>query len=106
MRHAINSFLYRTGSPSDKVILVMATNTPDQLDTAVHDRIDEVVGFGLPSANERKIMLLHYLVKYCKPPTSNSEKMMFLYRHPKSLYTGKKLIRMENVDQDVIADIA
>lgn len=29
MRHAINSFLYRTGSPSDKVILVMATNTPD-----------------------------------------------------------------------------
>lgn len=29
MRHAINSFLYRTGSPSEKVVLVMATNNPD-----------------------------------------------------------------------------
>jgi SpoVK/Ycf46/Vps4 family AAA+-type ATPase len=27
----------------------MATNGPEQLDEAVHDRIDEVVGFGLPS---------------------------------------------------------
>jgi ATPase family AAA domain-containing protein 3A/B len=53
MRHSINSFLYRTGSPSDKVILVLATNTPDQLDEAVHDRIDEVVGFGTPTKNER-----------------------------------------------------
>jgi ATPase family AAA domain-containing protein 3A/B len=49
MRHTINSFLYRTGSPSEKVILIMATNGPEQLDEAVHDRIDEVVGFGLPS---------------------------------------------------------
>lgn len=106
MRHAINSFLYRTGTPSDRVILVMATNTPDQLDEAVHDRIDEVVGFGLPSAKERKIMLLHYLVKYCKPPTTTQEKAMFLWKHPKSIYTGKKLIRMEGVDQDVIEDIA
>ena len=29
MRHTINSFLYRTGSPSDKVVLVMATNAPE-----------------------------------------------------------------------------
>ena len=53
MRHTINSFLYRTGSPSDKVIVVLATNTPDQLDAAVHDRIDEVVNFALPSQPER-----------------------------------------------------
>jgi len=53
MRHSINSFLYRTGSPSDKVIVVMATNTPDQLDSAVHDRIDEIVNFNKPSQPER-----------------------------------------------------
>jgi ATPase family AAA domain-containing protein 3A/B len=53
MRHTINSFLYRTGSPSDKVIIVMATNCPDQLDEAVHDRIDEVVGFKRPTQKER-----------------------------------------------------
>jgi ATPase family AAA domain-containing protein 3A/B len=29
MRHCVNSFLYRTGSPSDKVILVLATNCPE-----------------------------------------------------------------------------
>lgn len=65
MRHTVNSFLYRTGSPSDKVIIVMATNVPEQLDEAVHDRIDEVVGFNVPSKKERQIMLYHYLVKYC-----------------------------------------
>jgi ATPase family AAA domain-containing protein 3A/B len=106
MRHAINSFLYRTGSPSDKVILVMATNTPDQLDEAVHDRIDEVVGFGTPSQNERKIMLFHYLVKYCTPPSSTSEKLAFIYKHPKSIVTGKKLIRMKDVTQELVEQIA
>jgi len=106
MRHAINSFLYRTGSPSDKVILIMATNTPDQLDEAIHDRIDEVVGFGAPSKNERQIMLYHYLVKYCQPPSSFKEKADFLWKHPKSIYTGKKLIRMEGVDHEVIEQIA
>lgn len=29
MRHSINSFLYRTGSPSERVVLVMATNNPE-----------------------------------------------------------------------------
>lgn len=29
MRHTINSFLYRTGTPSDNVIVVMATNSPE-----------------------------------------------------------------------------
>lgn len=79
MRHTVNSFLYRTGSPTDKVIIIMATNSPEQLDEAVHDRIDEVVGFGLPTEKERNIMLRHYLVKYCKPPTTPWEKAMFVY---------------------------
>ena len=74
MRHTVNSFLYRTGSPSDKVIVIMATNSPEQLDEAVHDRIDEVVGFGVPSEKERNLMLRHYLVKYCRPPTTPWEK--------------------------------
>lgn len=102
MRHTINSFLYRTGSPSDNVLIVLATNSPDQLDEAVHDRVDEIIGFGLPSVNERKIMLFHYLVKYCQPPQSNTEKFMFYYKHPRAIYTGKKLIRMEGVTTEVV----
>ena len=106
MRHTINSFLYRTGSPSDNVIVVMATNTPEQLDEAVHDRIDEIIGFGLPSVNERRTMLFHYLVKYCTPPQSTWDKVKFTYKHPRSLYTGKKLIRMQDVTTEVIQEIA
>ena len=106
MRHTINSFLYRTGSPSDNVIVVMATNTPEQLDDAVHDRIDEIIGFGLPSVNERKTMLFHYLVKYCQPPQSTTDKLNFIWKHPRSLYTGKKLIRMEGVTTEIVQEIA
>ena len=106
MRHSINSFLYRTGSPSDKVIVVMATNTPDQLDSAVHDRIDEIVNFNKPTVSERQTMLYHYLVQYCQPPETQYQKLMFLYRYPRSIFTGKKLIRMEGVSHDVVERIA
>ncbi len=106
MRHTINSFLYRTGSPSDNVIVVMATNAPEQLDDAVHDRIDEIIGFGLPSVNERKTMLFHYLVKYCQPPQSTTEKLNFIWKHPRSINTGKKLIRMEGVTTEIVQEIA
>ena len=65
LRHTVNSFLYRTGTPSEKLIVVMATNNPEQLDDAIHDRIDEVVNFNLPNENERRTLLFHYVVKYC-----------------------------------------
>lgn len=106
MRHTINSFLYRTGSPSEKVILVMATNTPEQLDEAVHDRIDEIVGFKLPTKKERQIMLFHYLVKYCTPPQTPMEKLQFIWKYPRSLYTQKKLIKMSGIDHALIERIA
>lgn len=51
-------------------------------------------------------MLFHYLVKYCQPPQSQMEKMAFLWRYPRSIYTGKKLIRMEDIDKDLIDRIA
>ncbi len=106
MRHTINSFLYRTGTPSDNVLLVLATNSPEQLDEAVHDRVDEIVAFKLPSLPERRTMLYHYLVMYCQPPVTPWEKAVFLYKHPRSIYTGKKLIRMEGVSHDVIQNFA
>jgi ATPase family AAA domain-containing protein 3A/B len=52
LRQTINSFLFRTGSPSFNVITVLASNIPEQLDEAVHDRIDEIVYFGKPSIKE------------------------------------------------------
>jgi len=68
--------------------------------------VDEVVGFGLPNENERKIMLFHYLVKYCTPPSSTWEKANFAWNHPQSLIYGKKLIRQEGITKEIIDDIA
>jgi hypothetical protein len=34
------------------------------------------------------------------------ERMKFLYKHPRSIYTGKKLIRMEGVTSDVVKEMA
>jgi ATPase family AAA domain-containing protein 3A/B len=106
LRHCVNTFLYRTGTPSEKLVVVLATNSPEDLDSAVHDRVDEVVGFINPSEDERRLMLMHYLVKYCQPPQDMSEKLKFLWKYPRSIYRGKKLIRMENIDKDTIEDIA
>lgn len=106
LRQTINSFLFRTGSPSYKVITVLASNIPEQLDDAVHDRIDEIVYFGKPSEEERKNMLFHYLVEFCQPPTTTAEKLKFFWKHPKSIYRGKKLIRMEGVSNEYIAELA
>jgi ATPase family AAA domain-containing protein 3A/B len=65
LRQTINTFLYRTGSPSYNVILVLASNLPDQLDDAVMDRVDEIVHFDRPGYTERKNILFHYLVEFC-----------------------------------------
>lgn len=72
----------------------------------MHDRIDEVVNFDLPTQSERQTMLYHYLVKYCQPPATQWEKLQFIYRYPRSIYTGKKLIRMEGITHEVIERIS
>jgi len=106
LRQTINGFLYRTGSPSENVILVLASNLPEQLDDAIHDRIDEIVHFQKPTYNERKNILFHYLVQFCTPPETTSEKLKFFWKYPKSIFRGKKLIRLENVDNEFIESIA
>ena len=106
LRQTINSFLYRTGSPSYNVIVVLATNQPEQLDDAIHDRIDEIVWFNKPSEKERKDILFHYLVQFCSPPVTALQKAKFFWQFPRSIYTGKKLIRMEGVEQNLIEEMA
>lgn len=39
LRNSIETFLYRTGTPSKNFFFVLATNAPQDLDDAVHDRI-------------------------------------------------------------------
>eukprot|EP00636_Phaeomonas_parva_P017240 CAMPEP_0118853126 /NCGR_PEP_ID=MMETSP1163-20130328/1834_1 /TAXON_ID=124430 /ORGANISM="Phaeomonas parva, Strain CCMP2877" /LENGTH=575 /DNA_ID=CAMNT_0006785623 /DNA_START=182 /DNA_END=1909 /DNA_ORIENTATION=- len=70
-RNALNAFLYRTGTESDKFMLVFATNQPQELDEAINDRVDEFVEVGLPARGERLAMLNKYMKEYLlNPPKS------------------------------------
>ena len=61
MRNALSAYLYRTGQASTKFMLVLATNLPNTLDSAVVDRIDERVHFPLPGVEERRAMFKYYI---------------------------------------------
>lgn len=70
-RNALNAFLYRTGEASSKVMLVYASNQPEQFDWAINDRIDDMVQFSLPSLAERQRMIAQYMDKYLLKPTES-----------------------------------
>lgn len=63
-RSALNAFLFRAGDQSKDIALALATNRPGDLDSAVADRIDEVLEFPLPGEEERFKLLKLYLDKY------------------------------------------
>jgi ATPase family AAA domain-containing protein 3A/B len=52
-RHALNALLYQTGTQSTKLLLVLATNRPEDLDEAVVDRMDASLLIDLPCLEER-----------------------------------------------------
>jgi len=68
MRATLNAFLYRTGEQTDKFMLVLASNTPEQLDWAINDRLDEMVEFALPGNAERERLVRLYFDKYVLQP--------------------------------------
>ena len=74
LRATLNAFLYRTGDQSDKFMMVLASNTPEQLDWAINDRLDEVVEFALPGKDERERLVRLYFEKYVLLPTVEGSK--------------------------------
>jgi ATPase family AAA domain-containing protein 3A/B len=67
-RNALNAFLYRTGTETEKFMMVYASNQPSQFDEAITDRIDEMVEFALPGEEERRKMVAMYIEKYLLNP--------------------------------------
>lgn len=63
MRNALNAFLYRTGQPTTRFMLMMATNRPHEFDEAAADRVDDVVPFALPAEEQRREMFELYINK-------------------------------------------
>jgi ATPase family AAA domain-containing protein 3A/B len=70
LRNGLTTMLYHTGTPTSQFMMVLATNRPSDLDSAVHDRVDESVEFGLPEFSARKGMVDLYFKKYVATPLS------------------------------------
>jgi ATPase family AAA domain-containing protein 3A/B len=66
-REALNALLFHTGSASTKFMMVLATNRPEDLDSAITDRVDDALEFGLPGEGERERLVLVYFRKYVGP---------------------------------------
>ncbi|XP_070824622.1 ATPase family AAA domain-containing protein 3-like [Chaetodon trifascialis] len=70
LRATLNAFLYRTGEQSNKFMLVLASNQPEQFDWAINDRIDEIVDFALPGLEERERLVRLYFDKFVLGPAT------------------------------------
>ncbi|XP_064115826.1 ATPase family AAA domain-containing protein 3-B-like [Macrobrachium nipponense] len=76
LRMAISAFLYRTGTQTDKFMMVLASNTPEVLDFAVVDRVHEPVEFPLPTQPERERLVRQYFEKYILLPAAEGKRRL------------------------------
>ncbi|OIW05578.1 hypothetical protein TanjilG_23364 [Lupinus angustifolius] len=100
-RSALNALLFRTGDQSKDIVLALATNRPGDLDSAVADRIDEVLEFPLPGEEERFKLLKLYLDKYIAQ--AGSRKSGFF----QELFKGKpQQIEIQGLTDEIIKEAA
>ncbi|XP_057750668.1 uncharacterized protein LOC130969100 [Arachis stenosperma] len=100
-RSALNALLFRTGDQSKDIVLALATNRPGDLDSAVADRIDEVLEFPLPGEGERFKLLKLYLDKYIAQ--AGSRKLGSI----QSLFKGNpQKIEIKGLTDDIIKEAA
>ncbi|KAM4612932.1 ATPase family AAA domain containing 3 [Polymixia lowei] len=78
LRATLNAFLYRTGEQSNKFMMVLASNQPEQFDWAINDRIDEIVNFALPGPEERERLVRLYFDRYVLEPATGGRQRMKL----------------------------
>ncbi|XP_062282588.1 uncharacterized protein LOC133987294 [Scomber scombrus] len=78
LRATLNAFLYRTGEQSNKFMLVLASNQPEQFDWAINDRVDEIVNFALPEQAERERLVRQYFEKFVLVPATTGRQRLKL----------------------------
>ncbi|KAL9249099.1 ATPase family AAA domain-containing protein [Drosera capensis] len=100
-RSALNALLARTGDQSKDVVLALATNRPSDLDSAVSNRIDEMLEFPLPGEEERFKLLKLYLDKYIVQ--AGAGKPGLLHRWFKK---SPQKIEMKGLTDDILKEAA
>ena len=65
----VNAIWLTLPSSTQRFMIVLASNQPDQFDWAINDRIDEMMEFPLPGSKEREDMVkLYFLNCILSPP--------------------------------------
>ena len=111
-RSALNALLYRTGEMSRDVTLVMATNRPEDLDSAVLDRVDETMEFALPDEETRFRLVKQYFDKLIvrgADPGDEQPSRTFLGGIMKTLGFGKipdRPVPVNGVTEEHLRDVA
>ncbi|KAJ4714396.1 ATPase family AAA domain-containing protein 3 [Melia azedarach] len=100
-RSALNALLFRTGDQSRDIVLVLATNRPGDLDSAVTDRIDEVIEFPLPREEERFKLLKLYLNKYLSSDEDENS-----FKWGRMLKKQPQKITIKDLSDEVIREAA
>lgn len=59
-------------------MLVLASNTPQQFDSAINDRLDKMIEFGLPGFEERERLIRLYFDKFVLQPASEGKRYLFI----------------------------
>ena len=85
-RNALNALLFQTGEQSSSFMMVLATNRPGDLDTAVTDRVDEAFSFPLPGRAERAAMLRLYFHTYITATRRHGGGLWARLRHSRLLF--------------------
>jgi len=93
LRSTLNAFLFRTGEQSKKMMLVLASNQPEQFDWAMNDRLDEMVLFDLPGLEERERLVRNYFDLFILRASEKSflqrMRSLFSLRKPRKLTVGE-----------------
>lgn len=63
-RQILNTVLARTGTETDKFLMIAATNEPNLLDSAFLSRLDEHIKFDLPDKQTRIDLLRQFFTQY------------------------------------------
>ncbi|KAG6594823.1 ATPase family AAA domain-containing protein 3, partial [Cucurbita argyrosperma subsp. sororia] len=99
-RSALNALLFRTGDQSRDIVLVLATNRPGDLDSAVTDRMDEVIEFPLPGEEERFKLLKLYLNTYLSNQNEAKSNQAFSFKKI------PQQITIRDITDDILRDAA
>ncbi|GMH28182.1 hypothetical protein Nepgr_030025 [Nepenthes gracilis] len=101
-RSALNALLFRTGDQSKDIVLALATNRPGDLDSAVADRIDEVLEFPLPGEEERFKLLKLYLDKYIAQAGARKPTLLL----PRWFQRQPQKIEIKGLTDDILREAA